>query len=272
MSRAKAKIFIFNTPHNPTGKVFTREETLQISDILDDFPHILTISDEVYNFLTFDGKVHTPFATVGNNWDRTISVYSGGKLLSCTGWKVGWSIGPAHLLHVGRIVAHTVFNSFNPCAQIAIANSVDQAYDQSTKANFIEKQIKFFKGNRDYLNKALNDMKLPWKPLKCEGGYFLMADISECKSLIPAKYQASHSYEEKQTVGAYELNMPNGKVPLDLAFCRWMACEKGCTMMPNSFFYESTSPYICDKYVRLAICKNPISTKTVGEKLKKTKW
>ena len=112
-------------------------------------------------------------------------------------------------------------------------------------------------------------MKLPWKPLKVEGGYFLMADISACKDLIPKRYLANHSYEDpsksnQPPVMAYELNMPDGRVPLDLAFCRWMACENGVCMMPNSFFYQSTSPYICDKFVRLAICKDPVDTRVTG--------
>ena len=113
MSRPRVKIVIINTPNNPTGKVFTKEEIGQISAILDDFPHIVTLSDEVYNFLTFDGLKHTPFATVGNNWNRTISIYSGGKLLNCTGWKIGWSIAPKHLISLARVYAHTLFNSFN---------------------------------------------------------------------------------------------------------------------------------------------------------------
>lgn len=94
LSSEKARVFIFNTPHNPTGKVFSVEEIQMISDILDECPHVVTLSDEVYDFLTFDDLTHTSFATIGNNWDRTISIFSGGKLLNCTGWKVGWSIGP----------------------------------------------------------------------------------------------------------------------------------------------------------------------------------
>ena len=59
LSRESCKMFIFNTPHNPTGKVFTKDEIQQISDILDDFPQVVTLSDEVYDFLTFDGLTHT---------------------------------------------------------------------------------------------------------------------------------------------------------------------------------------------------------------------
>ena len=66
----------------------------------------------------------------------------------------------------------------------------------------------------------------------------------------------------------YHLNMPDGKVPLDLAFCRWMAVEKGVVMMPNSFFYASDSPTITDRYVRLAICKDQAATEAAAARLK----
>ena len=85
----------------------------RISDILDDCPHVLTLSDEVYEFLTFDGLTHTHFATVGNNWNRTVSIFSAGKLMNATGWKIGWVIGPERLVFHGCIVANTVFYCFN---------------------------------------------------------------------------------------------------------------------------------------------------------------
>lgn len=61
--------------------------------------------------------------------------------------------------------------------------------------------------------------------------------------------------------------MPDGSVPFDLAFCRWMAVENGVVMMPNSLFYAPGSPYISDKYVRMAVCKDLESTAQVVERL-----
>ena len=145
LSKPTCKVFVFNTPHNPTGKVFTREEIQEISDILDDCPHVLTLSDEVYDFATFDGRTHVSFATVGNNWDRTISIFSGGKLFNATGWKVGWTIGPERLLHHGRIVANTVFYCFNTPGQVAMANSLDKA----SAAGYNDKGQSFVEDTRD---------------------------------------------------------------------------------------------------------------------------
>mmetsp|Transcript_7127 Transcript_7127/g.5097 ORF Transcript_7127/g.5097 Transcript_7127/m.5097 type:complete len:91 (+) Transcript_7127:577-849(+) len=85
----------------------------QISEVLDEFPHITVISDEVYDYLTFDDHKHVHFATVKNNWHRTISIFSGGKLFSCTGWKVGWAIAPFELINLGGIINNTVTYSQN---------------------------------------------------------------------------------------------------------------------------------------------------------------
>ena len=113
------------------------------------------------------------------------------------------------------------------------------------------------------IEQALNEMAMPWKPVPVEGGYFLMADITQCADLIPDKYKTTHDYEPddgRPPIAKYHLYMPDGKIPLDLAFSRWMAIEKGVVMMPNSFFYHRHAPTITDKYIRLAICKDRQST------------
>jgi kynurenine aminotransferase len=71
------------------------------------------LSDEVYDFLSFDGRKHVPFASVGDNWRRTVSIYSGGKLFSATGWKLGWCVGPESIIKMGGIISNTVFYCSN---------------------------------------------------------------------------------------------------------------------------------------------------------------
>jgi kynurenine aminotransferase len=71
------------------------------------------LSDEVYDFLVFDKKQHILFATIDNNWEKTVSLFSGGKLFSCTGWKCGWAIARPELIKLGGIIANTVFYSIN---------------------------------------------------------------------------------------------------------------------------------------------------------------
>mmetsp|Transcript_10138 Transcript_10138/g.17101 ORF Transcript_10138/g.17101 Transcript_10138/m.17101 type:complete len:119 (+) Transcript_10138:980-1336(+) len=117
-------------------------------------------------------------------------------------------------------------------------------------------------------------MDLPWEPLPCHSGYFLMANVSKCRPLVPQKYFESHEYdgadENGYKIKTNELYMPVSstqsdpkKIPLDLAFVRWMGKENGVTMMPNCFFYQKKSPYISENYVRLAICKDIESVRKV---------
>ena len=73
-----------------------------ITSILDKYPHIYVLVDEVYNFVTFEND-HVSFASLGNNYAKTITVYSAGKLFCCTGYKIGWSIGPAEITRVSSI-------------------------------------------------------------------------------------------------------------------------------------------------------------------------
>ena len=94
----KTRVIILNTPHNPTGKVFTWDELDEITDLLEQYPNAYVISDEVYDFLTFDDREHIMFANLKDNWKKTITVFSGGKMFACTGWKIGWSIAPADII------------------------------------------------------------------------------------------------------------------------------------------------------------------------------
>jgi len=90
------KMIIVNNPHNPTGKVYTYDELLAISELA--IKHnLLVLSDEVYEFLTFDNAKHIPIATLPNMKDRTITISSTGKTFSMTGWKIGYTVAQAKL-------------------------------------------------------------------------------------------------------------------------------------------------------------------------------
>jgi len=96
----KTKILIFNNPHNPTGKLYDENEIRQLADFLQRHPQITVISDEVYEEHVYGSA--KMFRMGEAMWDRCISVYSGGKLFSVTGWRVGWAIGPANLISTMR--------------------------------------------------------------------------------------------------------------------------------------------------------------------------
>ncbi len=114
----KTKLFVLNTPHNPTGKkydfrqhlsnilfiviaigrVFSLEELQKIADILEKHPHVICVCDEVYENLVFSSKGHTRLGSLPKMWGRVITVSSAGKTFSVTGWKIGWAIGSKELI------------------------------------------------------------------------------------------------------------------------------------------------------------------------------
>jgi aspartate/methionine/tyrosine aminotransferase len=102
---------------------------MEISEVLQDFPNVVVLADEVYDFLTFDSHEHVSFATLGDNWHKTITIYSGGKLMNATGWKVGWSIGPANIIYLGGIIYNTSNYCTNTPAQVAFSKAL-QIVDQ----------------------------------------------------------------------------------------------------------------------------------------------
>jgi N-succinyldiaminopimelate aminotransferase len=95
------KLILLNTPHNPTGKVFTVDELEFIADIARE-RDILVVTDEVYEHLVFSGATHVPIATLPGMADRTLSISSGGKTFNTTGWKIGWMCGPAPMVNAAK--------------------------------------------------------------------------------------------------------------------------------------------------------------------------
>lgn len=98
----RTKVVLLNTPHNPSGKVFSREELEVVADLARRHD-VWVISDEVYEHLTY-GVPHVPIATLPGMRERTLTIGSAGKFFSVTGWKVGWVSGPAPLVRAARVV------------------------------------------------------------------------------------------------------------------------------------------------------------------------
>jgi N-succinyldiaminopimelate aminotransferase len=97
----RTKVLLLNTPHNPTGKVFDADEMAVLAEVAVEHD-LIVVTDEVYEHLVFPGAVHIPMATLPGMADRTLTISSGGKTFSLTGWKVGWACGPAPLVAATR--------------------------------------------------------------------------------------------------------------------------------------------------------------------------
>jgi N-succinyldiaminopimelate aminotransferase len=124
------KAILLNSPHNPTGKVFTTAELQTISELAIEHD-LIVISDEVYEHLTFDGRKHIPIATLPGMRERTLTISSAGKTFSVTGWKIGWICAPPDLLRAVRTVKQflTYVNGapFQPAIATSLAGELSSA-------------------------------------------------------------------------------------------------------------------------------------------------
>jgi N-succinyldiaminopimelate aminotransferase len=216
---SKTRLVFVNTPHNPTGKCFTREELLRIGELARRSGAVL-VSDEVYEHLVFDGARHVRPATLPGFDEFTLTISSGGKSFSFTGWKVGWHLGRKEL--VGAVQkAHqwVTFATATPFQHaIAAALRLPDAYFSGFVADYARR--------RDQLARALAGAG--FEVLPCEGTYFLMARTDA-------------------------LRRPGED---DLAFCRRLVREGGITGIPPSVFYSAAHAPAAHGLARFAFCKS----------------
>ncbi|NYD24288.1 pyridoxal phosphate-dependent aminotransferase [Kineococcus aurantiacus] len=120
----RTRLVLLNTPHNPTGTVLGADDLAAVAALAVEFDAVV-VTDEVYEHLVFDGRAHTPVATLPGMAERTLTVSSAGKTFSVTGWKVGWVSGPAPLVAAVRTVKQflTYVNAgpFQPAVASALA-------------------------------------------------------------------------------------------------------------------------------------------------------
>jgi len=163
----KTKLLILNNPHNPTGKVFTKTELQQLAILAHEHDFYI-ISDEVYEFLTYDCS-HIPTACIEGLKKKVVTISSIGKTLSLTGWKIGWAAGPKEIISaMHKLHQFTTFCVATPL-QDAVAKALPrlESYLQVLKAEY--------KVRRDFLSQGLT--KCGYKVLPAEGSYFLLVEV-----------------------------------------------------------------------------------------------
>ena len=161
------KLIIINNPHNPTGKTWTESDFVQLEKLVDSFPNLLILSDEVYEYITFE-QAHISIHHRPKLWNRSIIVSSFGKSFHITGWKIGYVIAPEHLMKEIKKVHQFLVFSVNSISQAVISEYLDSV-DVYSLGNF-------YKQKRDFFRDLLKDTKL--KLLPCEGTYFQVASYA----------------------------------------------------------------------------------------------
>lgn len=211
----RTRFLLLNSPHNPTGKVFTRDELALIASLCVEHD-LIAITDEVYEYLTFDGTEHIPLAGLPGMRERTLTVSSAGKTFSATGWKIGWVCGPAPLVSAARKAKQFLtFASGTPFqAAVAVGLREELGWVAALRADLQER--------RDRLRKGLEGFGAKTYP--CEGTYFLQIDVR------------SLGYDD------------------GVEFCRDLAERAGVVAIPAQVFFDDVATG--RRYVRFAFCKS----------------
>jgi aminotransferase len=165
----KTKAIVLNSPNNPTGKVFAREELEFIAGLCHEFD-ALAITDEIYEHILYDGAVHTPIISLPGMRERSILVNSMSKTYSVTGWRVGWVLAPPDLTDsIRKVHDFLTVGAAAPLQQAGVmALGMDDAYYAKLASDYV--------GKRDHLVASLEAAGL-----RCSiprGAYYIMADIS----------------------------------------------------------------------------------------------
>ncbi|MBB5997697.1 N-succinyldiaminopimelate aminotransferase [Streptomonospora salina] len=164
----RTRMIIVNTPHNPTGTVFTRDELAAVAEVCRD-NDLIALTDEVYEQLVFDGAEHHPLATLPGMAERTLAVFSIGKTFSVTAWKTGWVTGPEPLVRAARTVNQFLTFTANGALQLAAA---DALHDEGA---WVRRQREALQAKRDRLCAGLRSAGL--EVLRPQGTYFVITDI-----------------------------------------------------------------------------------------------
>jgi aspartate/methionine/tyrosine aminotransferase len=224
----RTKLAIINTPHNPTGKVWSPQELdLVARACLEHDAYV--IADEVYSEITFGGARHVPIATRPGMRDRTVTVDSLGKTFSVTGWKIGWAIAAPPLTAAIRGIHQ--FVTF--CTATPLQEAAATALEQAHATGYFDQLRVVYDARRLRLDAILNGAGLSTLPI--EGAYFLLADIRH--------------------LGFSD----------DVAFCRHLTTEVGVAAIPPSAFYAD--PRKAPPLARFCFAKSDATISAAAERL-----
>ncbi|WP_127499751.1 pyridoxal phosphate-dependent aminotransferase [Actinoplanes solisilvae] len=226
----RTRLVLLNSPHNPTGKVFTAAELALIADLCRQHD-TYAVTDEVYEHLVFTdaAEPHVPLASLPGMRERTLRISSAGKTFSCTGWKVGWATGPARLVSaVTRVKQFLTFVNAGPLQPaVAVALGLPDSYFTGFRDEL--------QARRDHLTAGLIEAGFAVQP--SDGTYFVTADITP-------------------------LGGTDG-----VEFCRELPERCGVVAVPTQVFYDNQAAG--RHLIRFAFCKREAVIDEAAQRLSK---
>lgn len=220
----RTKLLILNTPSNPLGKVYSRDELAAIAAIVRRF-NLTVLSDEVYEWMVYAPAEHVRIATLPGMWERTVTLGSAGKTFSVTGWKIGWAIAPPLLAHAILMAHQWIPFAVSTPMQEAVAVALEEAGERG----YFAWLSRMYQAKRDRLLDALNEVGLT--PMTPDGSYFIIVDTTSLDAPVAPGERR------------------------DLAICRWLTQAIGVAAIPPSPFYSEAHQHLTDHLARFTFCK-----------------
>ena len=165
---SKTKLLIINNPHNPSGRVFNETDFVALEAIMDKFPNLILLSDEVYEYITFEKK-HISINTREKIINRSVIVSSFGKTFHITGWKIGYIIAPENLMIEIKKVHQFLVFCVNSVAQVALSEYLDKID--------VTQLGRFYQDKRDLFQHLMKTSRFDFLP--SEGSYFQVASYAK---------------------------------------------------------------------------------------------
>ena len=198
---SRTRLILINTPHNPTGKVFSQQELEQLAALCIEHD-LMALTDEVYEHLTYDGQPHIPLASIPGMRQRTLSLSSTGKTYSLTGWKIGWATGPKDMVSAAQAAHQFITFATATPLQHATAFALREhgpTFYETLRAEYTERRNRLLSSLRSA------GLRAPTP----QGAYYLLADFSD-------KFDGD-----------------------DVAFAQHLTKNIGVAAIPPSFFYPA---------------------------------
>jgi len=239
----KTRMLVLNSPHNPVGKVFSKVE-LEANGALCVKHNILILSDEVY-----DRLYYVPFTRVATLSPEianlTLTVGSAGKNFYATGWRVGWLIGPEHLIkYVSAAHTRICYSSVSPLQEAAAVG-----FERADAEGFWETSKKEMAAKMKRFCEIFDELNIPYS--EPEGGYFVLANLSKVK--LPEGYHWPEQVRDR---------------PQDFKLSCFCIMELGVAAIPPTEFYTEANAHLGEDWLRFAVCKDDEVLEGAKERLR----
>ncbi|CAG2117528.1 unnamed protein product [Medioppia subpectinata] len=244
----RTKMIWLNNPNNPSGKVFTEEELLFIGQLCERYD-VIVMADEVGQYYHFEGQPHITFASLPGMWKRTITVMSGGKTFSSTGWRIGWAVGPEELLYGMTVGVMAAVLAVPTPIQTAFAMGLEVEMERlNTNQSYFSRLVRESVAKRDRFIKMFDELGID--VVKPNAGYFIVADF------INVVHKIDLSLEKDRRFG--------------LQLSLWLIHQKNLVTLPGKLLYHLDQNSGSEFVLRMCFLKTDDTINQIESVLKST--